>query len=141
MPNTNTLEILQQLVHAIKQRTAEQIEALGLPISPMQVRLLKIIAVNPNTTAIDIVTRLKRDKAQITRLLAGLLEHNFILKTPNPKDKRSQCVTLSESGRNLLKHLTQIEKETLIHLQKDLSLEEIEIFHRTAFKMTNNIQR
>ena len=89
MVNNKTLDNLFQLVHALKRQLHEHIEQLDLDITPMHVRVIKIINKITPCTAIDIATVLERDKAQITRLVNTLIDKEFITKVAHPTDKRS----------------------------------------------------
>ncbi len=128
------------LVHSLKQNMQKQIEALNLGISPMHVRVFKIIANKPACSAVDIAHFLGRDKAQVTRLLNGLIEQGLIIKAPNPEDKRSQCLRISEKGQGIMAKIVKLDKATLLQIKQGVSDEELEIFQKIADKMAKNLK-
>ncbi|MGF1708180.1 MarR family winged helix-turn-helix transcriptional regulator [Enterovibrio baiacu] len=139
MSDQKSLDSLFQLAHALKRKMIENIEELELGIAPMNVRVLKIIRVKKNTTAIDIAHLLSRDKAQVTRLLNALIAQGLIKKEPNPEDKRSQRLTLTRSGDAILEQISGIDTKVFEQLSHGVSEEEWDMFARIADKMTRNL--
>lgn len=140
MPDGKSLTSLFKLVHSLKQNMQKQIEALNLEISPMHVRVFKIIANKPECSAVDIVHFLGRDKAQITRLLNGLIEQKLIIKVPNPDDKRSQCLRISEKGQSIMAKIAKLDKAMLLQIKQGVSDGELEAFQQIADKMAKNLK-
>ncbi|MUK50604.1 MarR family transcriptional regulator [Aliivibrio fischeri] len=139
MSERKSLDSLFTLVHTLKRNLHDQIEELELGITPMHVRVIKIINHKPQCTAVDIANYLNRDKAQVTRLLSSLLAQELIIKEPNPEDKRSQCLRITESGKEIMKKISGIDKSMFEKMSMDLSDEEIAEFKRIAEKMTRNL--
>ncbi|REG85656.1 MarR family winged helix-turn-helix transcriptional regulator [Marinomonas pollencensis] len=139
MSNHNSLETLFHLVHALKQQMHKQIEALNLTVTPMHVRAITIIAEQTPCTASDVAKFLNRDKAQITRLLSALISENLILKAANEKDKRSQCLLLTEQGECLLKQVKEVEKNIFNKMSKDISEEKLAEFQQMTRLLTGNL--
>jgi DNA-binding MarR family transcriptional regulator len=139
MKNDTSLENLFQLVHSIKRKIHRQIEGLDLELTPMQVRIIKIIHKKKPCTAIDIANALERDKAQITRLLTPLIQQNFIAKKINPTDKRSQYLTLTKSGQAVMTQLLILDDQLSNKMMTDLNSQELLTFQQTIEKMIQNI--
>ncbi|WP_256384136.1 MarR family winged helix-turn-helix transcriptional regulator [Photobacterium toruni] len=140
MANNKTLDNLFQLVHALKRQLHEQIEHLDLGITPMHVRVIKIIHKMTPCTAVDIATVLERDKAQITRLVNTLIDKELITKIANPIDKRSSYLCITDSGMEIVKQLTVIDNTMQEKITINISLDEIAVFQQLADKMTNNLR-
>ncbi|MEC6814355.1 MarR family transcriptional regulator [Photobacterium toruni] len=140
MANNKTLDNLFQLVHALKRQLHEQIEHLDLGITPMHVRVIKIIHKMTPCTAVDIATVLERDKAQITRLVNTLIDKELITKIANPIDKRSSYLCITDSGMEIVKQLTVIDNTMQEKITTNISLDEIAVFQQLADKMTNNLR-
>lgn len=141
MSNKNSMDSLFQLVHSLKRNMQQQIEALELDIAPMHVRVLKIINNKPQCTAVDIANLLDRDKAQVTRLLNTLLEQTLITKQPNPEDKRSQCLRLTDDGQAIMAKLANIDAVIFEKMKAGLSSQDLDTFQRLARLMTANLDR
>lgn len=139
MSEEKSLHRLFQLVLSIKRHLHGQIEELHLPVTPMHVRVLKIIANKPQCTAIDIAQFLDRDKAQVTRLLSSLISEKMITTEPNPQDKRSKRLGLTEEGHLIMDKITTIDKEMFDTMTTGLSDEDIAMFRRVAGKMVQNL--
>jgi DNA-binding MarR family transcriptional regulator len=139
MSQRKSLDSLFTLVHTLKRNLHDQIEELHLGITPMHVRVIKIINHKPHCTAVDIANYLNRDKAQVTRLLSSLLTQELIIKEPNPEDKRSQCLRITESGKEIMKKISVIDKTMFEKMSMDLSEAEIAEFKRVAEKMASNL--
>lgn len=139
MSQPRTLDNLFHLVHVLKRQLHDQVEQLDLPIAPMHVRVIKIISKKSPCTAMDIVSVLNRDKAQVTRLIKTLLEEGFIEKRPNPEDKRSQCLLTTEKGNAILAKIKTIDDEIFRKMTNEVSNEELIAFQLIAKKLANNL--
>ncbi|MCG9630880.1 MarR family transcriptional regulator [Vibrio sp. Isolate30] len=139
MSEGKSLDSLFKLVHAVKRNVHEKIEALDLDIAPMHVRVLKIITKKPQCTAVDIANFLDRDKAQVTRLLSALIKQELIVKEPNPEDKRSQCLAITERGKAIVDQLSEVDSEMFEKMKIGIDSVELATFERVAKKMAQNL--
>lgn len=139
MSEGKSLDSLFKLVHAVKRNVHEKIEALDLDIAPMHVRVLKIITKKPQCTAVDIANFLDRDKAQVTRLLSALIKQELIVKEPNPEDKRSQCLAITERGKAIVDQLTEVDSEMFEKMKIGIDSDELATFERVAKAMAQNL--
>ena len=117
----------------------EHIEQLNLSITPMHLRVLKIINKKQTCTAIDIAQFMNRDKAQVTRLLNELIKQTLIEKVPNPEDKRSQRLLVTSEGLEILAQLATIDTKMNDKMMKGISQQELEEFERITGLMTKNL--
>ncbi|MBY5946929.1 MarR family winged helix-turn-helix transcriptional regulator [Photobacterium rosenbergii] len=141
MSESKSLESLFQLVHMLKRHMHEHIEQLNLNITPMHLRVLKIINKKQSCTAIDIAQFLNRDKAQVTRLLNELIKQNLIEKVPNPEDKRSQRLLVTSEGMAILAQLETIDSKMNDKMMRGISQKELEEFERITGLMTENLAK
>ncbi|MGR5558482.1 MarR family winged helix-turn-helix transcriptional regulator [Vibrio fortis] len=139
MSEGKSLDSLFKLVHAVKRNVHEKIEALDLDIAPMHVRVLKIITKKPQCTAVDIANFLDRDKAQVTRLLSALIKQELIVKEPNPEDKRSQCLAITERGKAIVDQLSEVDSEMFEKMKIGIDIDELATFERVAKAMAQNL--
>ena len=139
MSEGKSLDSLFKLVHAVKRNVHEKIEALDLDIAPMHVRVLKIIAKKPQCTAVDIANFLDRDKAQVTRLLSALIKQELIVKEPNPEDKRSQCLAITERGKAIVDQLSEVDSKMFEKMKIGIDSDELATFERVAKAMAQNL--
>ncbi|MEL0168700.1 MAG: MarR family winged helix-turn-helix transcriptional regulator [Pseudomonadaceae bacterium] len=131
---------LQQVAHAYRSHMAQTIRHAELPLPVTHVRALKAVCYMDGCTAQRIAQRMRRDKAQITRVLNDLLEGGLISKASNPADKRSQLLHPTPEGEQLMLRIQQLEQQTLARMTRDLTQQEVEHFIRIAWHMTQNLE-
>lgn len=139
MSDQTSLDSLFRLVHGLKRQMYKRAEQLNLEITPMHIRVIKIIDRKQPCTAIDIASFLGRDKAQVTRLVNTMIDKGLIAREPNPNDKRSHYLNITETGGAVVREIVTIDAETYQLMTKNLSLDELSEFHRVAELMANNL--
>ncbi|CAH6794463.1 Transcriptional regulator, MarR family protein [Vibrio chagasii] len=140
MSDNTSLESIFRLVHSLKRQMSEQIESLDSEIAPMNIRVMKIITKKSPCTAIDIAHFLNRDKAQVTRLVNALINQELVKKSPNPEDKRSQLLVLTNKGEEIMTKVSNIDREMLQRMTKGMAEDELEQFRKVANKMAKNLE-
>lgn len=99
------LDQLQQLTAELRSQFFQQL-APELPgLSAMHSRLLLLLAAKPGSSAQQLAQMLRRDKAQITRLVNDLEQAVLLQRTPDPADGRRQQLLLSTAGEQLATEL------------------------------------
>lgn len=99
------LDQLQQLTAELRSQFFQQL-APELPgLSAMHSRLLLLLATKPGSSAQQLAQMLRRDKAQITRLINDLEQAALLQRTPDPADGRRQQLLLSAAGEQLATEL------------------------------------
>lgn len=135
----NLNEALFSLMHIVRNTTLHQLKALGLELSPMHLKSLNVISTIENCTGQKLADFLGRDKAQINRLIKELVNQEFVIKTNNVNDKRSQILTLTPQSEALIKQFKQVEKEVSVEMAKDISPEQIEDFIELTQQFKQNL--
>ena len=139
MSTQQPLDGLFHLAHTLKRKIHDHLEVMDLGIAPMHVRVLKIINAKTPCTAIDIANFLDRDKAQVTRLLNTLIAQELIIKQPNPEDKRSQCLSITDAGKEITGQLTEVNKRIFEQMAAGISEQQLESFMAVTDKMMHNL--
>ena len=139
MSTQQPLDSLFHLAHTLKRKIHDHLEVMDLGIAPMHVRVLKIINAKTPCTAIDIANFLDRDKAQVTRLLNTLIAQELIIKQPNPEDKRSQCLSITDAGKEITGQLTEVNKRIFEQMAAGISEQQLESFMEVTDKMMHNL--
>ncbi len=140
MSENTSLEPIFRLLHLFKRQMAEQIGNLDYDIAPMHMRVLKIITKKSPCTSIDIAHYLDRDKAQVTRLINTLISEKLLIKAPNPADKRSHFLELTEAGKKVMSDVASIDRNVFKKLAQGIGEDELASFNATAEKMARNIE-
>lgn len=140
MSENRSLESILRLVHSFKRQMTEEIEKLNFGIAPMHMRVMKIITRKSPCTSIDIAHYLDRDKAQVTRLINTLITEGLLIKAPNPADKRSHFLEVTDAGQQVMTQLAEIDKQVFGKMAQGISEEEMASFQATANKMAGNLE-
>lgn len=128
--------IISGLKHAMRFAMQEH----DIPLSPLYFIIMKLIHEIPQCTPMLIADRSGRDKGQITRLLKELDQHQLLVRLPNPEDKRSFFIQLSEKGLDCFQLLEALDMEALEAMTQGLSEQQLENFLATATLMSRNLE-
>lgn len=90
----NEIGIIEQLSRALFETRLPN----GFLISHFSV-LNSLIRVRDGRTPLELARAFQVPKTTMTHTLSGLEKGDFIVMRPNPKDGRSKCVWLTDSGR------------------------------------------
>ncbi|WP_353236600.1 MarR family transcriptional regulator [Diaphorobacter ruginosibacter] len=96
--STQLLDALHDLTHAYRSRMRSAMHSLEPGVTPNELRMLIFLGRTPQCTHKSMMDHMHADKAQIARTLNLLEERGWIVRAPNPQDKRSRVLELSESG-------------------------------------------
>lgn len=129
------------LAHKFKSMVLRALRDQGVDIAPMHIKSLLCVNRLEACTAIDISEALDRDKAQITRLIKELIDKELVRKEPNPNDKRSQLIVLTEYGRATLDKVLIIEETIIEKMHKGMPQEKIDQFDQLSRQMVENLQK
>jgi DNA-binding MarR family transcriptional regulator len=115
--NTEVLDRIHALMHAQGRHIQLAVSAEGNGLGPMEVRCLRHIAHHEGATQSDLVLQSGRDKAQIARLVKGLIERGLVESQPHPVDRRSQVLSATAEGlalqRKMQAHRVRFETQLL----------------------------
>lgn len=79
------------------------------------------------------------DKAATVRAINKLEEAGYVVRKPDPADKRSFQIFLTDKGRNIRPKLEEIVEDVLEILLKDLSMEECKLLKRLMKQTAGNM--
>jgi len=105
----NEIGIISQLSRAMMEARMPA----GMLVSHFSV-LNHLIRLGDGRTPLDIARAFQVPKTTMTHTLAGLEANGYIDMRPNPRDKRSKCVWLTEAG-------IDFRNETIRQLDPDLA--------------------
>lgn len=110
MRKRTVLEVAFRLQYDVHTVMAERLHTLNLDIGQMQMRALRTIWSADDVTSQHIASTLKRDKAQVTRLLNELVTKGLAYREPNPEDKRSKLLRLTAEGNHIFRRLRNFSR-------------------------------
>ena len=97
--------------------------------------VIHLIRHNPGITQKQVRDTLKSDKGATAKRVASLEHKGYLVRKPNPEDKRSQLLFATEKAEHLKNSKAQIETTFYEWLLADLKEEEKESFCRTLDKL------
>ena len=74
-------------------------------------RLIAVLAEKPGTTQQVIGSLTGMDKVTVSRAAVSLVERELVARAPNPDDKRSQLLSLTQTGQRLYAEVAPKAKE------------------------------
>ncbi|MBM7066437.1 MarR family winged helix-turn-helix transcriptional regulator [Actibacterium sp. 188UL27-1] len=90
----NEIGIIEQLSRALLEA---QLPA-GMLVSHFSV-LNHLIRVKDGRTPLELARAFQMPKTTMTHTLGGLHKHQLVETRPNPEDKRSKCIWITDAGR------------------------------------------
>lgn len=125
------MEQTQDLLDQLQQLTAELRGQFFLQLGPelpgltaMHGRLLLVIASQSGTTAQQLAELLRRDKAQVTRLLNDLQQAALVQRHTDPLDARRQLLVLSDQGMQIAAGLKTKKRQIASKMLNGLTTEQ-----------------
>ncbi|WP_299494392.1 MarR family transcriptional regulator [uncultured Shewanella sp.] len=141
MKNNRTVhEVAFRLNYDLITQMEPQLKQLDRKLAPLQLRAMRQIWFNTETTLLDIVMTLKRDKGQVTRLVDELCTLEMVKKIKNPNDGRSKLLKLTQQGRAFFESIEKIELSFSDQLKKGISEKELNMFFSVSDKLSENIR-
>ena len=86
----------------------------------------------------ELSEKINRDKSTTTVLVRKLEKEGFITGDPDPADKRSRIIYLTEKGKQFNKTARELSQELLGTFYKSFSEEEKENFFHTLLRIRDN---
>ncbi|MGD1907442.1 MAG: MarR family winged helix-turn-helix transcriptional regulator [Leptolyngbyaceae cyanobacterium] len=102
-------------------------------------KILKMIATMEDCTAQRIAQTIHRDKAQVNRVVQELVAQEMVERKPNPADKRSQLLRLSDKGEAALRAMNAVEDRVLRRMTHDIEIENQKTFIALAEQLRRNL--
>lgn len=80
------------------------------------------------------------DKAQISRVVAELMQKGFITKNSTRQgQKYKNRLTLTETGKKVVKELNEFIAKSLNYVSGSIPKADLDIFYRTLFTISDNL--
>ncbi len=141
MKKTRTVhEVAFRLSHDMGQQIAPRLGALGADLAPQQLRTMRLIWSGENVTLVDVADTLKRDKAQVVRLIDKLVEAGMVTREPNPDDGRSKILQLTQKGLAFFEGIEALEAEFSEKLTEGIARKDLETFFRVSDILSKNLR-
>lgn len=110
-------------------------------LCPNHYAFVLAICHEPGRSQDELARALCLDKSTVARTLAHLEKHDYITRIPNEKDKRQYLVHPTEKMLDIYPKVRLSSREWSMRLTKDISPEELEVFHKVLSQMEQNAKR
>ncbi|MDR7317520.1 MarR family transcriptional regulator [Brevibacillus nitrificans] len=110
-----------------------------LDVTTEQWSVLKSLEEEDRLTIKELSSRVGKDQANVTRISDLLERKGYLVRQPNPEDKRSSLVCLTEAGREITKQLIPIDEHVHEVALRGISEEEIAFLKQLLSKIRENV--
>lgn len=141
MRKRTILEAAFRLEIDVRTVMGDRMHSLNLGISQMQMRALRAIWSSHDVTSQYIASTLKRDKAQVTRLINELVEQGLVEREPNPEDMRSKLLRLTEAGNHIFRQIEEVQQEVYSEMVKGIDESDLQTFFKVSDQLSENIRQ
>ena len=117
----------------------KEMKKQNVDVTPVDHKVLVKLMMAGSLSQKMLAESLRRDKAQIARIVAHLHAQGLIDKIEDPKDKRSVKLTMAAKGIETLKWLDALEMEIVKKMLGNFALEEVEIFSAMLTRINKNL--
>ena len=144
---TENFRIDQQLVFAIlngkvstaiNRKLIRNFRQNGIEITPEQWTILLSLWEKDGITQQDLCNATFKDKPSMTRLIDNMEKQHLVVRISDKRDKRTNLVYLTKTGRELESQSFKIAISTLHEALQGISVEELKIGQEVLRKIFTN---
>lgn len=99
---------LEHLIYAYRREFLSVMQGAGLELSPLEIRVLRLLHRSPGCSLQHLVHCTVRDKAQVTRQVRVLEDRKLVRRERDAEDQRSFRLYLTASGARLEKQVRSV---------------------------------
>jgi DNA-binding MarR family transcriptional regulator len=111
------LDLIHTIMHQFRSQQFQALREDSHDLTPMESRVLGFFERHPGSTQSDLARHSGRDKAQVTRLIAGLRERGLLQGEADTADRRNTRLSLTEAGlaaqRQIKRHAEALNVQAL----------------------------
>ncbi len=135
-------DLLGTLVHDVAHLLRHEIDRRLKPHNLTRVKWLAlgIIAKNPDLTQAELAADLELGNAAVGRLVDRLEQRRFIIRKPDPDDRRAYRLTLTKTAGDLLNHLKDTASELRFDVLSGFSASEVRTLNNGLNKLEKNLK-
>jgi DNA-binding MarR family transcriptional regulator len=116
-----------------------RISSAGLGLTPGEARALLTVAAINGAKQADIAARIGLEPMTVCTYLDKLESLDLLERRPNPDDRRSKCIYLTESSTEMLKSVREEVNGLMAQATEGLGREDIDRFHAILSVMQKNL--
>lgn len=139
MDVNSSISLLSNIHSITADFLTERLKNKGFPdFASSHGNILFQLSINEKMTMGELSEKINRDKSTTTVLVRKLEKEGFITGDPDPADKRSRIIYLTEKGKQFNKTARELSQELLGTFYKGFSEEEKENFFHTLLRIRDN---
>ncbi len=131
-------EAIFQLFYDIGACLYKSGELDNITLPTMELRAMRAVKTAGQASPAEIASVLKRDRAQVTRLISELTEKGMLVSKPNPSDKRSRILKLTIDGSAIFERVLAAEALVQDQLLVGIEAPDLEAFFRVSAQLSAN---
>lgn len=122
----------------------ESFQASNQEVTPEQWIVLDELWRNDGLTQLEIAQASFRQQTSTSRILDNLVKRDLVFRVPNPQDKRSNLIYLTDKGKGLQKSLIKTVKQTMHEAVSDIDEADLEqclqVLNRISARITKKLK-
>ena len=139
MDVNSSISLLSHIHTITADFITEKLKERGFPdFASSHGNILFQLSVNEKMTMGELAEKINRDKSTTTVLVRKLESEGFITGDPDPADKRSRIIYLTEKGKQFNNTAMELSKELLETFYRGFSEEEKNLFFQSLLKVKEN---
>ncbi len=115
------------------------LQTAGIDITVDQWGILNLLWEEDGQTPVELARRADKDKPNVTRLLKILEEKHLVTRRPDPQDRRSHRIFLTEAGAALKDVLLPVATSCLQRACQGLTREEVATLKSLLNRIYSNV--
>ena len=123
----------------LKQYIAPMLKKRGVPLTPEQFILIDLLWNQGAMSQQQLADQMQKDKNSVTKLVDAIEKKGFVVRSQNPKDRRSNTILLTEKAELLKSGAKQNGIYILDRMLEGISEEELRNFLQTLAKLNQNM--
>lgn len=123
----------------LKLFMAAMLKVNNIDLTPEQFLLIDMLWNQGDLKQQQLADGMQKDKNSITKLIDALEQKGLVRRQPNPTDRRSNTIVLTEKGDNLKHEAKMVGISSLDKMLEGLSEEEIHSFIAVMRRISKNM--
>ena len=139
MDINSSISLLSNIHTITADFLTEKLKERGFPdFASSHGNILFQLSVNEEMTMGELAQKINRDKSTTTVLVRKLESEGFITGKPDPADKRSRIIYLTQKGKQFNNTAMELSKELLETFYKGFTEEEKQRFFQSLMRIKDN---
>src|SRR5699024_3785657 len=134
------MEVIRDIRQVMRNHFSQKVKEHDMDVTIEMLETLYVLWKKDGINQQEIVEKTNKSKASVTSLLDNLASRNLIQRNPDPNDRRSNLVALTNEGKSYQKKLIPLLEEVYDSFLQDITPEELEnttkVLDRIYQKMT-----